>query len=124
MTSFSSPLEETVVLSMAPELAMFCGSSKGVLDLPYKLDGPAIDTLRTLGSLELGRRWESAPPLCARGWGPLAAEHPSTPWSFISISALPEHPIPLSWDSTSVLSKRGVVSRVWKSDVEYSPPYA
>ena len=83
MTSFSSPSKEMAVSSAAPALAMFCRSSIGVPDLPYKLDGPATDTLRTLWSLELGRRWESIPPLRAGAWGPSAAEHPLMPWSFM-----------------------------------------
>ena len=71
MTTFSSPSEETEASLVAPVLVMFCGSIIGVDDLPYKLDGPATDTLHTLGSLEMGV------------WGRLTAAQPSTPWSFI-----------------------------------------
>ena len=81
-------------------LAMFWGSIMGVDDPPYSLDGPATVTLRLLGSLELMVR--------GRSFG----AHPSMPRSFMSISLALDPSIPLSWDSTSVLSYRGVVSRM------------
>ena len=62
--SFSSSSEETEASLVASVLAMFCGSIMGVDVLPYNLDGPATDTLRLLGSLELGV------------WGGLTAAQP------------------------------------------------
>ena len=125
MTSFSSQSEEAAVTSAARVLAMFCRWRIGVYDPPYKLDEPATDTLCSLGSLVLGQRWGSVLPIHAGNWGSVVAEHPSMPWSFMSISVILEPPIPLSWDSTPVLSKRGVVSRIGKPGaLEYSLSYA
>ena len=56
----------------------------GVDDLKYNLDGPATETLRILGSLELRVRDQ------------LAGAQLSMPWSFMSISSLLEPLIPLS----------------------------
>ena len=102
IVSLSSSSEEGKNSSMAM-LAMFSGSIIGVDVIPYKLLGPATATLRVLGSLGVGLS------------GGLGAVQPSAPCSLTSISSLLAPPIPLSWDSASVPSNRGVVSRISKS---------
>ena len=121
----SSPSEGREDSSVAPVWAMFCRSAMGVPALPYKLVGPAKETWRVLGSLVLRPRWEPAIPLRAGVCGSGAVEHPSMRCSLMSISMFLVPSNPLSWDSVSVLSRRGVVSRTGNpGGAAYSPPYA
>ena len=104
---------------------MFYRLAMGVPALPYKLDGVAKDMWRVLESLVLNPRGE--PPMMFRQGicGSGAVENPSVPCSLMSISVCLVHSNPLSWDSASVLSRRGVVSRIGNpGGVAYSPPYA